>query len=134
MDRFPLRTTCKMGAGEHTFIGYTNNISESGASITLANDEYVPFDTQSAKIEFTEQNLCIEGKILRINSTKKRNKKQYNIIIEFTNVSLEQNRALVEMLYCDMTWWKKAKRPSGVDVFIEMMSSLFGLRSLMTKY
>lgn len=69
-----------------------------------------------------------------INSTKKRNKKQRNIIIEFTNVSLEQNRALVEMLYCDMTWWKNAKRPSGVDVFIEMMSSLFGLRSLMTKY
>jgi cellulose synthase (UDP-forming) len=135
MDRFPLQTTCKIHTAEHTFSGYTNNISEGGACITLANGElFVPIDTQSASFEFPEYNLFLEGKILRLNPTKKRNQKQLNISLEFTNISLEQNRTLVEMLYCDMTWWKKAKRPSGIDVFIEMMSSLFGLRSLMTKY
>ncbi|MBF2067791.1 MAG: PilZ domain-containing protein [Calothrix sp. C42_A2020_038] len=159
MDRFPFRTACRIIVGDHTLVGYTNNVSEGGTNITLVDAEWVQnhvtgigkfvpssnanhnqFKTetlslkQSVKIEFLEYNLCIEAKVLRTKVTKIRNQKQSNISLEFANLSLQENRMLVEMLYCDMTWWKNAKRPSGVDVFLAMMSSLLGLRSLLTKY
>ncbi|MBF2067790.1 MAG: glycosyltransferase [Calothrix sp. C42_A2020_038] len=130
MDRFPLRTACRIVMEECIYTGYTNNVSEGGANITLVGSSLIAQDTQLVTVELIDYNLSLQAKIIRTNSQKK----NHNITLEFANIGIEQNRRLVEFLYCDMTWWKQAKRPSSVDVFLEMISSFLGMRSLLTKY
>lgn len=151
MDRFPLQTPCRVTIGNRDYAGYTNNVSEGGVSLKIVAGEWLrdentgiskfvasshqdinafTIDSARVKVDFIEHNLQIEAKILRTSVYQK----HPHLSLEFVNVSLDENRQLVETLYCDMTWWKKTKRPSSIDVFLEMLSSLFGLRSLMSKY
>jgi cellulose synthase (UDP-forming) len=124
VNRFPLQTGCRVVVDSRIFIGYTNNLSESGVEITLIDSKWVrdentgilkfipsssgekldfPADIEFVKLEFLEQNLSLEAKFLR----QRLFKKQHNIALEFTNVSLKENCQLVKMLYCDMTSWKR---------------------------
>jgi cellulose synthase (UDP-forming) len=129
VDRFPLRTPCKFHLGEHTFTAYTTNVSEGGTNISLAVDVGVK-PNQIAIVEFVEYGLSVEAKVCRSYS----HKQEYYLAVEFINLNLEANKKLVEILYCDMTWWKKAKRPGAIDIFLAMFSAFLGMRSLRTKY
>ena len=144
MDRFPLKTACKLTFENRNYLGYTNNISETGASITLINREPEIEDgeltlnfkndlvakNQKIILQLPDYQFSTTANLVHQNSQDKR----CNIALEFANLSLEQNRNLVEIIYCDMTWWKKTKRPSGLDVFLAMISSFLKLRPLLTKY
>lgn len=129
IDRFPLDTTCQFTFGNHTYSGYTNDLSEKGASITLMTDDVVA-ENHPVIVTFPEHNFFVEAKVCRLTPQK-----NYTIVsLEFPNITVEQNRQLVTMLYSDMTWWKQSKRPGSLDVFLAMFVAFLKLTPLMSKY
>lgn len=130
MDRFPLTTACKIKVGDQVFGGYTQNLSESGAKVLLTTPN-ISFDTLAAKIRFLEYDFSVEAKI--IYSLLKEDDK-LEISLQFEQLSLEQNRKLVEILYTKMTWWKRRKQPGGFDSFLAMIASLIQARPLLKRY
>lgn len=133
-DRFPLQKGCKVYIDGHVYDGYTSNLSESGANIVVK----VPIDkniinniiNQSAVIEFNEDDFSVEAQVIRYQI---KNKYLY-IAVTFQNVSLMQNRCLVEMLYCNLTWWKQRKKPGFTDSFLALMTATLTLRPVRNSY
>ena len=129
MDRFPLMTNCKIKVGDQVFDGCTQNLSESGARVLLTTPN-ISFDTLATKIKLIEYDFSVEAKI--IYSLLKENDK-LEIHLEFEQLSLEQNRKLVEILYTEMTWWKHRNQPGGFDSFLAMMASLIQVGWLLNR-
>ena len=40
VDRFPLRTVCKITCDNRQYWGHTNDVSETGANVTLITEEF----------------------------------------------------------------------------------------------
>lgn len=129
MDRFPLQTNCQLKSGDFTYSGYTNDLSERGAFVTLITNNFISAE-DSVILEFLEYNFSVEAQICRATSQQT----YTTISLEFPHITLEQNRQLVTTLYGDLTWWKQTKRPGSLDVFFAMLSSFLQLRPLMSKY
>ena len=137
MDRFPLHTTCQIKLNNssedyhslaHVYQGYTINLCEGGAQIVLASNDFV-LDTDSIYLEFPENSFSVMAQVCRssrqIGSTQ--------VALKFSQLSTEQHRQLIEMLYSNMTWWKRSKRPGNLDVFLSMLSSFLRLKPLRSK-
>lgn len=132
VDRFPVRTTCKLTIAGQTYWGYTHDLSESGASIVLTtNYASHPIHQKSqVLIEFVEENFSLQAEILRLSMKDD----SMTIMLQFVNLTLEQNRRLVIWLYGDMTWWKQRKQPGVLDSFLAMLATVLKLKPLMNKY
>ena len=130
VDRFPMRTACKIKVGDQVLSGHTQNLSESGAKVLLTTPN-ISFDTLAAKIKFLEYDFSVEAKIIYL-PTKENNKLE--ISLQFEQLSLEQERKLVEILYTEMTLWKQRKQPGSFDSFLAMMASLIQARPLLKRY
>lgn len=98
--------------------GITSKISEEGLEIIL--DQSVNLATE-VKLEILPQELFLSGKITRSYSQNG----SLKAIIKFHNVSLEQHRELVKMLYCRPGQWKRRKTPN------ELQSALILFRLLL---
>jgi cellulose synthase (UDP-forming) len=129
MDRYPLHTTCKLMSANRTYSGYTNDLSEGGASVTLMTED-IARDENPVILEFLEHNFSIEAKVCRATSQQTHS----HLSLEFPNITVEQNRQLVTMLYSDMTWWKQRKQPGNLDVFFALLASFLNLTPLRSKY
>ncbi len=132
-DRFPLQKACKVYINGEVYDGYTSNLSESGAFLVVKvprNNTIDNIINQSALIEFNDDNFTIEAKVLRY----KIKNKYLEISVNFQNVSLMQNRYLVEILYCNLDWWKQRKKPGFTDSFLAMMTAILTLRPVGYKY
>jgi cellulose synthase (UDP-forming) len=129
VDRYPLRTACKLRMGDRTYWGHTNNLSEAGASLTLTTDNFVA-GNQLAVLEFLEHDFSIEAQVCR--STLQENYSK--VALKFPKVTTEQNRQLVTLLYTNMTWWKQSKRSGGLDSLLAMLSAFFKLKPVLSKY
>jgi cellulose synthase (UDP-forming) len=127
-DRFPLEKACKIYIDGETYDGYTSNISESGAKIVVNKPENII--NQSTLIEFIEDNFSMEAKVIRYS----RKNKYLEVVVNFQNVSLIQNRYLVEMLYCNLNWWKQRKKPGFTDSFLALMTAILTLRPIRNLY
>ena len=129
VDRFPLRTACKITCGEQMYWGYTEDVSEGGAGLVLITEDYIPRNS-SVVMEFLERGVSVEAEIV-----KSRVNNQYaHVSLRFTTLTEEQNRLLIEILYTDKNWWKRSKRLGGIDAFIAVLSSFLQLRSVLTVY
>ena|SRR4028118_1401085 len=129
MDRFPLRTTCKLMSTNCTYSGYTNDLSEGGASVTLMTED-IAINKNPVVLEFPDHNFSVEAKVCRATSQGT----NIYLSLEFPNITVEQNRQLVTMLYSDMTWWKQRKQPGNLDVFFALLTSFLNLTPLRNKY
>lgn len=131
VDRFPLFTACKLTVGHHTYWGYTNNLSETGTNLTLTSDRvaFVMGD-HTVTLEFLEHHFAVEAKVLR--SSVKENRSQ--VSLTFPDLTVEQTRKLVTLLYSDMNWWKQRKKPGILDGFLMMVSSALRLKPVFRGY
>jgi cellulose synthase (UDP-forming) len=130
-DRFPLRTACKLTVGTHVYWGHTTDLSEQGANVTLTTDKFM-FVTGNhpVTLEFLEHGFSVEAEVVRTSV-----KDQANVIaLTFPDVNLEQNRSLISMLYCDMTWWKQRKKHSNLDMVLALLSSVLNPRPLLSRH
>jgi cellulose synthase (UDP-forming) len=129
MDRFPLKTTCKITAKDQVFLGYTQNLSESGARVVLITPD-VALNTSIVEVTFVEYGFSIQAEIVRFFAKKDK----FGIALQFVQVETEQQRKLVEVLYTEMTWWKQRKKPGNLDSFLAMIASTIQARSLLNWY
>ncbi|MEH2107889.1 MAG: glycosyltransferase [Nostoc sp.] len=129
MDRFPLKTACKITAKDKVFLGYTQNLSESGTRVVLITPD-VALNTSIVEVTFLEYGFSIQAEIVRC--FVKKNK--FGIAMQFIQLETEQQRKLVEVLYTEMTWWKQRKKPGTLDSFLAMIASTIQARSLLNRY
>ena len=85
--------------------GTTRKISEEGVEIILGRQVYLPTNVM---VELIPEVLILPGKITR-SYTKDAD---LRAIIKFEEVSIEQHRELVEMLYCSPGQWQINKTPN----------------------
>ncbi|BAZ16394.1 glycosyl transferase family protein [Calothrix sp. NIES-4071] len=102
----------------------------NGAKTILKKPFNKSIINQSALIEFSEDDFTIEAKVIRYQVKKK----YLHIVVNFQNVSLMQNRCLVEMLYCNLNWWKQRKKPGFTDSFLALMTATLTLRPVSNSY
>jgi cellulose synthase (UDP-forming) len=130
IDRFPLRTICKITAREDkVFWGYTQDMSESGAEILLITPD-IALIKPIVEVTFLEYNFSVQAKIVR--SFAKED--EFRLALEFVQLSSEQQRELTHVLYTDMTWWKQRKNSGGLDSFLAMINSSIQARSVLNRY
>ncbi|MEJ1931221.1 glycosyltransferase, partial [Nostoc sp. NIES-2111] len=129
MDRFPLKTACKITTKDKVFLGYTQNLSESGARVVLIKPD-VALNTLIVEITFLEYGFSIQAEVVRYFFKKD----EFGIALQFVQLETEQQRKLVEVLYTEMTWWKQRKKPGTLDSFLAMIASTIQARPLLNRY
>jgi len=129
MDRFPLKTACKITAKDKVFLGYTQNLSESGARVVFITPD-VTLNTSSVEVTFSEYGFSIQAEIVR--SFVK--KDEFGIVLQFVQFEIEQERKLVEVLYTEMAWWKQRKKPGSLDSLLAMIASTIQARPILNRY
>lgn len=92
--------------------GITQKVSEEGIEVLL--DSQVNLAT-NVMVELIPEVLILSGKVTRSHVKNG----DLRAIIKFQNVSLEQHRELVEMLYCNPGQWQTRETPNELQsVFI----------------
>ena len=136
-DRFPLHLHCSLKT--HTILdnkhqiptvsqACTENLSEGGALIKIKPEDFIL--DQLFWLELPEQEMLIKSQV----SYYYKDKNYIFIGVKFIDLTLEQTRKLTDMLYCNLTWWKRSKKPGSLDVFLHLFLSFLTLRPLRTKY
>ena len=129
VDRFPLCTFCKLTVKDRVYWGYTNDLSEGGASLTLnKNNELVNLHgTQEGLLEFVEHGFTVKCTVIRSASRDR----FANASLQFQDINLEQHRKLIVLLYCSLEWWKERKKPNGLDASLEVLAAIFKSKPLL---
>ncbi|NJL23357.1 MAG: hypothetical protein HC895_25145 [Leptolyngbyaceae cyanobacterium SM1_3_5] len=128
MDRFPLKTRCRLISGDRSCWGYSENLSEGGADLVMPA-ESIPWNA-TVTIELPDYDFAIEAKLLRITPDSQSTR----VGVQFENLSIEHNRQLVEMLYTEATWWKESKHPSSIDAMLAMLQAFFQFKPILNKF
>ena len=104
---FDLRRVVRLSVDEQSVWGVTTIISEVGAEVALTQ---LPIDLckkMPVKLEIAEENLQIDANII---CTLLKDE-FLTVRVRFESMSLNQNRRLVEMLFCRPGQWKRNKAP-----------------------
>ncbi len=129
VDRFPLRTACKITFGDRTYWGHTNDVSESGANLMLIAEEFIPRNS-AVVLEFLEHNFSVEANVVK----SRLNNDYSSLSLRFTNPTTEQKRHIIDILYSNMTWWKRSRRIGGWDSFLAIVTAFLQFRPLLSVY
>jgi cellulose synthase (UDP-forming) len=129
VDRYPLHTICKLTSGDRAYWGYTEDVSEGGASLIL-NTHHLMLEDGDITVELPEHGLVTTAEIRRVTW----NENTSRVGVAFVHVTADQSRKLVTMLYSEMTWWKRCKRPSTLDTMLAIVSSFLQFRPILSKY
>ena len=127
VDRFPLRTTCTIQMEGVLYWGYTENVSEGGATLVMPKG-FVPIGT--LMLELPDYDFIIESQVLQCLSDREVNRFR----IQFIPPTLLQTRQLVDILYTEVTWWKDRKRPGSMDSFFALLSGFLQLKPLRNQF
>lgn len=136
VDRFPLRTVCKISCDQGQYWGHTNDVSETGANVTLISQEFLVLTEPSrsansmVELEFLEHNFSVEAEITRSSYTNH----GFNVGLKFSPLTIKQSRKIIDILYTNLTWWKQAKRLGGIDAMLAILFSILKLRPVLTAY
>lgn len=112
---FNLRRTVQLRvsdeSGEQRFWGVTTMMSEVGAEMALTQPGFpllAPAETLPIAIEIQENGLLLTGEVMRTSFDGE----FPSIRVMFNQVSLAQQRSLVEMLFCRPGQWKTRCTPN----------------------
>ncbi|MEM6612109.1 MAG: glycosyltransferase [Cyanobacteria bacterium P01_C01_bin.72] len=98
--------------------GLTQKISEEGAEIWLDHEVNLPTNLM---LELTPEVLILSA---RVTSSYVENG-GLRAIVKFQDVSIEQQRELVEMLYCRPGQWERRNTPNELQSFVILFKLLF---------
>jgi cellulose synthase (UDP-forming) len=106
---FDLRRTVRVNLGDATFWGVTTMISEIGIEIALTQPGFPELSMESLPLtlEILEHNLSIAGHVIRTDFSHE----FPTVRVMFQQLTLEQQRLLVEMLFCRPGQWKRRHTP-----------------------
>ena len=92
-----------------TYWGVTTRISEAGADVSLTQkiDRLIPGETIPVEISILEENLSLSGQVTTVSVAKD----SCDVQVKFEDLSLEQERKLIAMLFCRPGQWKRKDTP-----------------------
>ena len=109
-------------SNNQTYRGVAEKLSEEGLEIFV--DEPVDFSTE-VTIKILAEELTLSGRITRTYIADN----SLRAIVKFSNLSLEQHRHLVKMLYCYPNQWERRQAPGELQSVLILFKLL--LRPLM---
>jgi cellulose synthase (UDP-forming) len=127
-DRFPIQTRCVVRVGKTTYPGYTIDLSENGAAVQLL----AAAELQSGEpvwLDLLEYELSFAVRILR-----SAQRSHGPIALQFLQPSLRQQRQLIQLLYCEMHWWKWRKKPGALDMVISLFTAAVKMNPIWRGY
>jgi cellulose synthase (UDP-forming) len=110
---FNLRRSIKLNlttaTTTQTYWGTTTRISQTGADISLTQKIEVlnPNEIIPANILILEENLALSGLVNGVEI----NEDNYTVQVQFKDITLEQERQLISMLFCRPGQWKRKNTP-----------------------
>jgi cellulose synthase (UDP-forming) len=129
--RRSIKLSCEIEGKEQVFWGTTSSISEVGAIAPLTQSGLplvTPEQPLLVTLEIMEENLKLTAKVIRqqlIDGFP-------TVRLEFTDISLDQHRILVEMLFCRPGQWRRQSAPGEIDSLWLLLRSLFAPKALRT--
>lgn len=102
---YPLQKEVNLYGAERVFQGTTQKVSEEGIEILL--DSSLNLSTK-VTVELIPEVLLLKGKVTRSHVDQN----ELRAIIKFQDITLEQHRELVEMLYCRPGQWQRRRTPN----------------------
>lgn len=126
---FALRRSIKLSVNGRKFWGITTLISEAGVRVELTERGIPSIDsgaTLPVKLEILESGLELVGQIIRTDSSGDFPTLQ----IRFEEMSLENYRQLVEMLFCRPGQWKHRCTPGEFQSLLLLLKILLKPRIL----
>ncbi|NEO28152.1 MAG: glycosyltransferase, partial [Kamptonema sp. SIO4C4] len=125
VDSFPWfesRRRVRVFRGENGYTGMTEQLSEGGAVVAFKAGQWVNFLIgETVTVDFLGEDLRLTGQVLSSQDTVK---------IGFTAPSLDQQRTLIELLYCQPNQWKRHDAPGELRLLGLMLRSLFRPKAL----
>lgn len=127
---FKLRRVVKMQLGEQIYWGVTKKISEVSLEVVLTEKIKLPqlISKEQLPVNLTlmETELNLSGVVTHINNQSK----FPSLIISLTNMSLEQQRKMIEMLFCRPGQWESMQTPGEFKSLLLLLKALFMPRVL----
>jgi cellulose synthase (UDP-forming) len=107
-DWFDLRRTIQLKAGDRTFWGITTMMSEGGAEIALTQAGLDLSESDEVQLQIMEANLALSGFATQVGWQEE----GFPVVrIQFDPLTLEQERTLVNMLFCRPGQWQQQAAP-----------------------
>ena len=110
----------------------STEMSESGIKLSLDQavaNKIIDLKNQSVSIEFIEDKIEILGKVCSLETVAD----STIIQIMFENINLEQQRYLIETLFCDAKQWQRRKTPEDwVIIWLLSKNAVLQIRKLAT--
>jgi cellulose synthase (UDP-forming) len=111
---YNLRRVARLQVGSQTLWGFTTAISEEGVEISLTQSDALAIDEidhDLAQVELMEERLLLQGGVTQIDQTGE----FPTVRLLFESLSLDQQRCLVELLYCRPGQWKSRCSPGEFE-------------------
>lgn len=105
---FPFETRVLVNSDNQIYSGVTMQLSETGAEIHLPDNVNL---APKISLEIIEAELTVTGKITHSKSQDQSNK----VRVQFTNLNLQQQRKIIEILYCRPGQWQKRHSPGELQ-------------------
>ncbi len=129
---YDLRQTVRLQTGEQTGErtgwGFTTALSEIGAEIALTQANFAAMQTidSSLRLEFMEESLTVQGHIVQQGFSNG----YPTVRILFEPLALEQQRSLIEMLFCRPGQWQSRCSPGELRSLWILLKTLLRPRVL----
>jgi cellulose synthase (UDP-forming) len=127
---FDLRRTVRIRLGDQTFWGMTRMISEVGAEVELTQAGFPLLNAMEAQLnvelEILEESLCFQGQVVRTGF----HGEFPAVRIMFDTANLDQQRRLIELLFCRPGQWKSRHTPGEFQSLIILFKILLMPRIL----
>jgi cellulose synthase (UDP-forming) len=120
---FNLRRLVRLDVAKRTLWGVTTRISEVGAEVALTQAELPPLasgETLPMKLEILEEAISLEGQITQTKFTGE----FPTVRVIFEQVTLSQQRRLVEMLFCRPGTVEASKYTGRVPIFMAAVEDI----------
>jgi cellulose synthase (UDP-forming) len=109
--------------------GSTTMLSEDGAEIALTQGDFPALaaaDPIPVMLEIMEENLTFQGLV-----TQQGVRDEFPTVrVQFQNVSMEQQRRLIEILFCRPGQWKRRNTPGELQSLLLLFKALLRPRIL----
>jgi cellulose synthase (UDP-forming) len=126
-DWFALRRVVRCNIQGKNYWGVTTMISEVGAEIALTQKAAIPVkEMLPVTLEIMEEGVELTGEMVRTGCQDE----FPTVRVMFQQLSLNQHRRLVEMLFCRPGQWKRHKAPGELKSIILIFRILFRPRIL----
>ncbi|MBD1808554.1 glycosyltransferase [Microcoleus sp. FACHB-SPT15] len=126
---YGLRRTVRVQVDEQTFWGFTTAISEVGVEVALTQTDFLKMNEMRmlpAQVELMEEELVLPGQIASVDLSD-----EFPVVqVLFESLDLNQQRGLVELLYCRPGQWKSRCSPGEFASLGLLLKILFRPRFL----